>query len=110
MGNVRGPKAPTDTQKRLRHIVAENVKRLADGFYGPETGERYTERGFAARLTLSPTSLRNIIYESNGCSIDTLQTIADAVGIEVWQLVMPQPPTAPVEAPKRVRAKAKAVA
>lgn len=107
MGTARGPKALTDRQKRLRHIVAQNVMRLADRYYFPKDDPRYSEREFAARLSLGATSLRNIITESNGCSIDTLQTIADAVGIEVWELTMPPadpPPATPKPRRKSVTA------
>jgi hypothetical protein len=69
-----------------RQIVAQNVRSLVDHRYAlvPNKARKLAEE---AQISLS--SAQRVLAADVGASIDTLESIADAFEISVYQLVLP---------------------
>jgi len=64
-----------------RKILAENIRALIEK-------ESLSVRGWALKHGLQQKAVDRIVKEENAASIDTLDEIADALGLMPWQLLI----------------------
>ena len=64
-----------------KKILAENIKAMI-------SSESLTVRGWAMRHKLEQKKIDRIVKEENAVSLDTLDEIADALGLMSWQLLV----------------------
>ena len=64
-----------------RQILAENIKSILDR-------DGLSVRGFAMRHKLPQKQIDRIVKKENAVSLDTLDELADAIGVMSWQLLV----------------------
>lgn len=64
-----------------KKILAENIKAMI-------ANELLTVRGWAMRHKLEQKKIDRIVKEENAVSLDTLDEIANALGLMSWQLLV----------------------
>lgn len=77
-----------------RSILAENLRRMIDG-------EGLSIRALALSRGLDMRLIDRLVNKSNAVTIDTLEVVAEKLGLQAWQLLLPdldpkQPPDAPI--------------
>jgi hypothetical protein len=73
-------------QRHLRDVVAENLNRMIDRDVQP--GTKRSVRAWALSKGLDVRMVDRVSKAAHGISLDTLHTIAVAVGIEPWRLLV----------------------
>jgi hypothetical protein len=84
-------KQPKTRAAFIRHVLAENVKKLSDAHF---TQSRNKPRSLSqaakkAGHTLSMSSVQRIMKGETGASLDNIQVIADLFDLSVYQLFVP---------------------
>lgn len=74
------------TSKQPRTILANNVNRMIDRATTP--GARRSVRAWAISKGLDVKMIDRVTKDAHGISLDTLYTIAAAVGLEPWHLLI----------------------
>lgn len=69
------------TMNSSKKILAGNIRALIDR-------EALSVRGWALRHGLQQKAIDRIVKEENAASIDTLDAIANALGLMPWQLLV----------------------
>lgn len=84
-------------KKTIAAIVRENVQALRD--YPP--GAKRGQRTFAEKCGIGEGTVWRISKGQDGTSVETLRAIAEAHGLQAWQLLVPgfDPANPPVMAP-----------
>mgnify|MGYP001588067162 CR=1 FL=1 len=82
----------------LRVILAANLKRLIER--ATPTGERQSIRAWALSRELDVRLIDRLTKGQHAVTLDKLQEIADACGLQPWQLLLEDlDPSAPQDAP-----------
>jgi hypothetical protein len=69
------------TMNSSKKILAENIKTMI-------ANESLTVRGWALRHKLEQKKIDRIVKEENAASLDTLDEIANSLGLMSWQLLV----------------------
>lgn len=81
-----------------RAILAANINKLID--HDLARGERRSVRAWAKGKGLDVKLIDRLTKESNGITLDKLQMVADACGLQTWQLLLEDlDPKNPAEPP-----------
>jgi len=70
-----------ETMNFSRKILAENIKLILEK-------DGLSVRGFATRHKLSQKQIDRIVKQENAISLDTLDELANALGVMAWQLLV----------------------
>lgn len=79
---------------RLRAILASNLRRRIDADAKP--GERTSIRAWALGKGLDVRMIDRLVKGQHAVTIDSLERIAEALGLEAWHLLLEDLPTSSV--------------
>ena len=74
--------SPIISVPAVRATLAENVRRCLDE-------REWSESELARRSGVSQKQVNNIVRERNGCSVEALHELGQALGVPYWLLLMP---------------------
>jgi hypothetical protein len=74
------------SEKQPRTILADNINRMIDRATTP--GAKRSVRAWAISRGLDVKMIDRVTKDAHGISLDTLYTIAAAVGLEPWHLLI----------------------
>lgn len=73
-------------KSHAREVLAENLKAL---IAADQPGKTPSTRGWAVSKKLEPMKVQRAAKGMNGARVETLQELADAVGRQPWELLVP---------------------
>ena len=68
--------------KNTRKILADNLARMI-------RKRKISARGFARELKVCPRTFHHILSAKSSTGIDTIELLARDLGLETWQLLVP---------------------
>lgn len=82
----------------LRAILAANLKRMIDR--ESPAGTRPSVRSWALSKGVDVRLISRLVKEEHAVTLDVLDKVASAVGLQAWQLLLPDlDPASPQDAP-----------
>ncbi len=73
-------------KSHARQVLAENIKAL---IASDQPGRHPSTRGWAISKKLEPMKVQRVTKGLNGASVETLQELAEAIGRQPWELLVP---------------------
>ena len=74
--------------QHARDILAGNLRRIIEHWTPP--GERYSVRAWALSKGIDVRLIDRLTKGQHAVTLDKLQEVADACGLEPWHLLVPQ--------------------
>lgn len=88
-GGRTGPKR-RKTPGFMRTVLAANVRALLEHQYRSEAHTTARLRSLSKDSGLTLSSIQRVLDSSTGATIDTIEQLATAFGVQVYQLLSPQ--------------------
>lgn len=84
-----GAKAHKKLRGMLRAVLSRNLSTFMAQKYGPLANDTAKNRALAKAVGISPETVRRILNEEVGPSLDTLELIAEELDISPYRLIVP---------------------